>query len=57
MHTAPDFLRNSWYVAAWSQEITEDHLLPRTITRVPLVLWRDRTGKVVAPRTPMPSYS
>jgi phenylpropionate dioxygenase-like ring-hydroxylating dioxygenase large terminal subunit len=48
MHTATDFLRNTWYVAAWSHEITADHLLPRTIIRVPLVFWRDRMGKVVA---------
>src|ERR1700730_187360 len=48
MHTATDYLRNTWYVAAWSHEITADRLLPRTITRVPLVLWRDRMGKVVA---------
>jgi phenylpropionate dioxygenase-like ring-hydroxylating dioxygenase large terminal subunit len=48
MHTATDFLRNTWYVAAWSQEIAADHLLARTIMRVPLVFWRDRMGKVVA---------
>ena len=48
MHTATDFLRNTWYVAAWSHEITADHLLPRTITQIPLVFWRDRIGKVVA---------
>jgi vanillate O-demethylase monooxygenase subunit len=42
------FLRNAWYVAAWSHEIVADGMLARTITRVPLVFWRDRAGKVVA---------
>src|ERR1700693_2080549 len=48
MPTATDFLRNTWYVAAWSHEISAERLLPRTITRVTLVLWRDRMGMVVA---------
>jgi len=42
------FLRNTWYVAAWSHEIVADGMLARTITQVPLVFWRDRAGKVVA---------
>lgn len=42
------FLRNTWYVAAWSHEIAADGMLARTITRVPLVFWRDRAGQVVA---------
>jgi hypothetical protein len=25
MHTAADYLRNTWYVAAWSHEITAEH--------------------------------
>ena len=48
MSTAPHFLRNTWYVAAWSNEITAFGLLPRTIAKTPLVFWRDREGKVVA---------
>ena len=41
-------LRNAWYVAAWSSEIPVDKLLARTILNVPVVLWRDTNGKVVA---------
>jgi vanillate O-demethylase monooxygenase subunit len=48
MSTAPIFLKNTWYVAAWSDEITADKLLPRTIAKVPLVFWRDQEGKIVA---------
>jgi len=42
------FLKNTWYVAAWSHEIAAEGMLARTITRVPLLLWRDRNGRVVA---------
>jgi phenylpropionate dioxygenase-like ring-hydroxylating dioxygenase large terminal subunit len=42
------FLKNTWYVAAWSHEILADGMLARTITQVPLVFWRDRTARVVA---------
>jgi hypothetical protein len=40
MHTVTEYLRNTWYVAAWAHEITADHLLPRTITHIPLVFMR-----------------
>ncbi len=42
------FLRNTWYVAAWSNEIPAAGMLARTITEVPLLFWRDHSGKVVA---------
>src|SRR5260221_8292704 len=42
------FLRNTWYVAAWSHELGADGMLARTITQMPLVFWRDRAGQVVA---------
>jgi phenylpropionate dioxygenase-like ring-hydroxylating dioxygenase large terminal subunit len=48
MGTEPAFLSNTWYVAAWSHEIAADAMLARTITRVPLLLWRDQTGRVIA---------
>jgi phenylpropionate dioxygenase-like ring-hydroxylating dioxygenase large terminal subunit len=48
MNTATEFLRNTWYVAAWSDEIAGGRVLARTITHVPLIFWRDATGKVVA---------
>lgn len=48
MHTDTAFLRNTWYVAAWSHEIGPQALFARTITRVPLLFWRDASGRVVA---------
>lgn len=45
---APVFLKNTWYVAAWSAEIPEDALLARTITQVPLLFWRNLSGEVIA---------
>jgi len=42
------FLRNTWYVAAWSHEINEAGLLARTITGTPLLFWRDSAGRIVA---------
>ena len=48
MSTQSAFLKNTWYVAAWSHEIGADALLARTIIRIPLLLWRDETGRVIA---------
>lgn len=48
MNTNKAFLKNTWYVAAWSHEIPANHLLSRTITQVPLLFWRERSGRVVA---------
>jgi phenylpropionate dioxygenase-like ring-hydroxylating dioxygenase large terminal subunit len=42
------FLKNCWYVAAWSHEVGEEAFLARTITGTPVVLWRDGAGAVVA---------
>lgn len=41
------FLRNSWYVAAWTHELT-DQLLPRTLLDERIVLNRTADGEVVA---------
>jgi phenylpropionate dioxygenase-like ring-hydroxylating dioxygenase large terminal subunit len=41
------FVRNAWYVAAWSEEIT-DTLLSRTIMNEPIVLFRGADGKAAA---------
>ncbi|MBL8379907.1 MAG: aromatic ring-hydroxylating dioxygenase subunit alpha [Burkholderiales bacterium] len=41
------FLRNCWYVAAWSEELG-DGLFARTILGEPLVLFRDRAGRPAA---------
>ncbi len=48
MNTNKAFLKNTRYVAAWSHEIQANHLLPRTITQIPLLFWRDQSGRVVA---------
>jgi phenylpropionate dioxygenase-like ring-hydroxylating dioxygenase large terminal subunit len=48
MGTDSAFLKNTWYVAAWSHEIGAETMLARTITRVPLLLWRDQSGRVNA---------
>jgi vanillate O-demethylase monooxygenase subunit len=42
------WIRNAWYVAAWSHEIAGDGLLARTIMNEPLVLYRTGNGSVVA---------
>jgi phenylpropionate dioxygenase-like ring-hydroxylating dioxygenase large terminal subunit len=41
------YLRNVWYVAAWSHEVS-DRLLPRTILEQPVVLYRKANGDPVA---------
>jgi phenylpropionate dioxygenase-like ring-hydroxylating dioxygenase large terminal subunit len=48
MHTQTQFLKNTWYVAAWSHEVPPGGMLSRTITQVPLLFWRTASGKVVA---------
>jgi vanillate O-demethylase monooxygenase subunit len=42
------FIKNTWYVAGWSKEVPQDGFLARTILGLPLALWRDQAGKVVA---------
>jgi vanillate O-demethylase monooxygenase subunit len=42
------FLKNTWYVAAWSHEIAAEGMMSRTITRTPILFWRDSAGKVAA---------
>lgn len=41
------FLRNAWYVAAWSSEIGR-HLLERTLLEEPICLYRKENGDAVA---------
>ena len=41
------FIRNAWYVAAWGDEIGETPLA-RRICNEPVVLFRDREGRVAA---------
>ncbi len=42
------FIRNAWYVAAWSDEILDDQILARRICNDPVVLFRDGDGRVSA---------
>ena len=42
------WVRNAWYVAAWSHEIAGEGFLARTIMNEPLVLYRTSSGSVVA---------
>jgi vanillate O-demethylase monooxygenase subunit len=42
------YLRNTWYVAAWSDEVPEGKLLARTLLDDPVVLFRGASGQVAA---------
>jgi vanillate O-demethylase monooxygenase subunit len=42
------FIRNLWYVAAWSHELTAEAPIGRVIINEPVVLYRKRDGSVVA---------
>ena len=42
------FVRDAWYVAAWSHEVPGDGLLARVLVTEPLVLSRTGDGTAVA---------
>ena len=42
------YLRNAWYVAAWSDDLADGQLLNRTILKEPVVLFRKSDGNVAA---------
>jgi vanillate O-demethylase monooxygenase subunit len=42
------YLRNAWYVAAWSDELADGGVLGRTILKESVVLYRQADGKVAA---------
>jgi phenylpropionate dioxygenase-like ring-hydroxylating dioxygenase large terminal subunit len=42
------YLRNAWYVAAWSDEVGDGGVLGRTILKEQLVLYREGNGQVSA---------
>jgi vanillate O-demethylase monooxygenase subunit len=42
------YLRNAWYVAAWSDDLGDGQLLGRTILKQPIVFYRKSDGKVTA---------
>src|SRR5258705_10760166 len=39
------FLRNTWYVAAWADEVEPGQLLARRLLDQPIVLFRDAEGR------------
>ena len=43
-----NYLRNAWYVAAWSDELAEGQVLGRTILKEPVAVFRKGNGKVAA---------
>jgi phenylpropionate dioxygenase-like ring-hydroxylating dioxygenase large terminal subunit len=45
--TMEPFVRNAWYIAAWPEEL-EDGFIARTIMNEPLIIFRDKDGKVGA---------
>jgi len=42
------YLRNAWYVVAWSDDLADGQLLARTILKEPVVFYRTSDGKVAA---------
>ena len=42
------YLRNAWYVAAWSDDLADGQLLHRTFMKEPVVLYRKADGNVAA---------
>jgi vanillate O-demethylase monooxygenase subunit len=42
------WVRNAWYVAGWSSEVSAESILARTIINQPLALYRKADGAVVA---------
>jgi phenylpropionate dioxygenase-like ring-hydroxylating dioxygenase large terminal subunit len=41
-------LRNAWYIAAWADEIGNEQPLARRICNEPIILFRDRAGRLGA---------
>ncbi len=42
------FIKNCWYVAAWTDEVNSETLFSRTIINKPIMFWRDSENKVHA---------
>lgn len=42
------FIKNTWYVAAWSHEITGAAPFSRTLLGMPVVMWRNADGTITA---------
>ena len=44
----PAYVRNAWYVAAWSHELEAGKPIPVSILDEPIVLFRSDSGRLVA---------
>jgi phenylpropionate dioxygenase-like ring-hydroxylating dioxygenase large terminal subunit len=42
------YLKNAWYVAAWSDEVVANAVLPRTLLETPVAMFRRRDGSPAA---------
>ena len=42
------YVRNAWYVAAWSDDVGDGQLVPRTVMNEPIVLYRKADGSPAA---------
>jgi phenylpropionate dioxygenase-like ring-hydroxylating dioxygenase large terminal subunit len=42
------FIKNCWYVAAWSSELSGEGMIARTIINEPILLFRTSRGEVIA---------
>ena len=42
------YLRNAWYVAAWSEALGDNGVLGLTILKEPVMLYRQDNGEVAA---------
>lgn len=42
------FIKNTWYVAGWDKEVTQDEFFARTIIGVPVLMYRTEDGELVA---------
>jgi phenylpropionate dioxygenase-like ring-hydroxylating dioxygenase large terminal subunit len=41
------WIKNAWYVGCWSGEIEEKNIIGRTILNLPLIFYRDLSGKII----------
>ncbi|CAN0228143.1 unnamed protein product [Phaeothamnion confervicola] len=42
------FVRNTWYVAAWAEEVAEEKIIGRTIMDEPVAIYRKADGSIAA---------
>ena len=47
-YLSQDFIFESWYVAGWDHEVTQEKMVARTLLGQPILLYRDTQNQVVA---------